>query len=55
VAYLDKALAEIYAEGEIQKALKKAFFIPDFLPAKEAQADLKEKMDNYRKIIEAIR
>ena len=55
VAYLDKALSEIYAEGNIQKPLKKAFFIPDFRPSKEAQAHLKEKMEDYRKIIESIR
>ncbi len=55
VAYLDKALSEIYAEGKIQKAQKKAFFIPDFLPSKEAQAHLKQKMEEYRKIISAIR
>jgi len=55
VAYLDKALSEIYAEGKIQKAQKKAFFIPDFLPSKEAQAHLKQKMGEYQKIISAIR
>ena len=55
IAYLDKALAEIYAEGTIQKAQKKAFFIPDFMPTKEAQARLKQKMEEYRKIISAIR
>ena len=55
VAYLDEALTEIYAAGDIQKAQKKAFFIPDFMPSKEAQAHLKQKMDEYRKIISAIR
>ncbi len=55
VAYLDQALSEIYATGNIQKPLKKAFFIPDFRPSKEAQAHLKEKMEDYKKIIEAIR
>jgi putative tricarboxylic transport membrane protein len=55
VAYLDKALAEIFAEGKIQEAQKKAFFIPNFLPSAKAQAHLKEKMEAYKKIIEAIR
>lgn len=55
VDYLDKALSEIFAEGGIQKAQKKAFFIPDFMPSKEAQAHLKKKMDEYQKIISAIR
>jgi len=55
VAYLDKALSEIYAEGEIQKAQKKAFFIPDFMPSKEAKAHLMQKMEEYQKIIAAIR
>jgi len=55
VAYLDKALSEIFAEGKIQEVQKKAFFIPNFLPSAKAQAHLKEKMAAYKKIIEAIR
>jgi len=55
VAYLDKALAEIFAEGKIQEVQKKAFFIPNFLPSDKAQAHLKEKMEAYKKVISAIR
>jgi len=55
IAYLDKALSEIYTEGKIQQTQKKSFFIPDFLPSGEAQAYLKEKMEKYRKIINAIK
>jgi len=55
VAYFDKALSEIFAEGKIQEVQKKAFFIPNFLPSAKAQAHLKEKMEAYKKIIEAIR
>ncbi len=55
VAYLDKALAEIFAEGNIEKAQKKSFFIPDFKPSGEAQAYLKEKADRIKKILDAIK
>jgi len=55
VAYFDKALTEIFAQGEIQKTQKKSFFIPDFLPSSEAQAYLKNKMAQYKIIIEAIK
>jgi len=55
VAYFDKALSEIFAEGKIQEVQKKAFFIPNFLPSAKAQAHLKDKMEAYKKIIEAIR
>ena len=54
VAYFDKALTEIYAEGNIQKTQKASFFIPNFLPSGEAQAYLKDKMAQYEKIIAAI-
>lgn len=54
VAYLDKALTEIFAAGEIQKTQKKSFFIPNFMPSNEAQAYLKNKMQKYKKIISAI-
>jgi len=55
VSYIDQALTEIYAEGKIQEIQKKSFFIPDFLPSAEAQAYLKDKMEKYRKIIDAIK
>ncbi len=52
---LDKALTEIYAEGKIQETQKKSFFIPDFMPSKEAQWYLKDKMDRYEMIIRSIK
>jgi tripartite-type tricarboxylate transporter receptor subunit TctC len=55
VDYYDKALTEIFAEGQIQKTQKKSFFIPNFMPSAEAQAYLKEKMETYRVIIKAIK
>lgn len=54
VAYFDKALKEIFAEGKIQQTQKASFFIPNFLPAAEAQSYLKDKMAQYKKIIAAI-
>jgi tripartite-type tricarboxylate transporter receptor subunit TctC len=55
VDYYDKALTEIFAEGQIQETQKKSFFIPNFMPSAEAQAYLKEKMETYRVIIDAIK
>lgn len=55
VAALDKALAEIYAEGTIQATLKKSFFIPNFMPSAEAEKYLKEKNDETKKLIDKIR
>jgi tripartite-type tricarboxylate transporter receptor subunit TctC len=55
IAYLDKAIAEIFAEGEIQQGLERAFFVPNFRPAAEARAHLSSKRAVYAKIIEAIR
>jgi len=54
IAELDQALTEIYAEGKIQQIQKKSFFIPNFKPSAEAQAYLKDKMDQYEKIIKAL-
>jgi len=55
VAALDKALAEIYAEGKIQAVQKKSFFIPNFKPSKEAAAYLKAKVDTTARVIDSIR
>ncbi|MBR0567566.1 hypothetical protein J5J83_15695 [Azoarcus sp. L1K30] len=55
VAAIDKALADIYAEGAIQGTLKKSFFIPNFMPAKDAQTYLKDKADETRKLIDKIK
>ncbi|AJQ93898.1 ABC transporter substrate-binding protein [Gynuella sunshinyii] len=54
VARLDKALTEIFAEGKIQKTQKRTFFIPNFMPSQEAEAYLKNKMDQYEKIIDSL-
>lgn len=55
VAQIDEALAEIYAEGEIQEVQKNAFFIPNFKPSGEASEYLYEKMSRYEEIIESIK
>jgi len=55
VAALDKALAEIYAEGKIQPVFKKSFFIPNFKPAKEAQVYLQQKVGITKKVIDSIK
>jgi len=55
VEAIDAGLKEIYAEGAIEKSMKDAFFVPHFLPSKEAAAYLEKKRDDYKKVIEAIR
>lgn len=55
VAHFDKALTEIFAEGQIQEIQKKSFFIPNFMPSAEAQKYLKAKREQYRTIINAIK
>ncbi|MBT0959553.1 hypothetical protein [Denitromonas iodatirespirans] len=55
VAALDKALAEIYADGSIKTTLKKSFFIPNFMPAKDAQGYLKAKADETKVLIDKIK
>lgn len=55
VAYFDKALTAIFAAGAIQKTQKKSFFIPNYQPSGEAQVYLKNKMAQYKVIIEAIK
>ena len=54
VASIDTALAEIYADGKIEKRLTDGFFIPDFRSAEESRVHLQEKNDTYAKIIDAI-
>lgn len=55
VAYFDKALTDIFAEGKIQETQKKSFFIPNFMASAEAQQYLKDKMAQYKTIINAIK
>ena len=55
IAAIDTALEEIFAEGKIQTEMKKSFFIPNFLPAEASRAHLKEKNDQYKTVIDAIR
>lgn len=52
---IDKALTEIYAEGKIQEQFKKAFFIPSFNARAEAGAKIKQKNDDYAKIIKELK
>lgn len=54
VEQIDSALTEVFAEGEIQKRQKAAFFIPNFLPSGEARAHLEEKKATYAKVIKEI-
>lgn len=54
VSQIDEALAEIYAEGEIQEVLQNSFFIPDFKPSEEASEYLHDKMSRYEEIINNI-
>ncbi len=54
VTAMDDALGKIFAKGEIQKKQTAAFFIPDFQPSTEAEAQLKEKAAKYAEIIKAI-
>ncbi|MBN9669623.1 hypothetical protein [Roseibium aggregatum] len=51
---IDTALAEIFEKGDIQKRQKGSFFIPNFLPSKEAKAHLEAKRDTYRNVIAEI-
>lgn len=54
VDYIDKALTEIFAEGNVQKTQKKSFFIPNFRPSAEAKKYLMDKKEQYKVIINAI-
>ena len=54
VEELDQALAEIFAEGEIQQTQKQSFFIPNFKPSAEAEAYLRDKMERYEGIIQNL-
>lgn len=53
-AKIDAALAEIFAEGEIQKRQKEAFFIPNYLSMQEALEHYTNKRDIYSKVISEI-
>ncbi len=55
VEYLDKAIAEIYAEGKIQLTQKKSFFIPDFMPSTESRPYFEAKMKRIKKIIDGMK
>lgn len=54
VAKIDAALADIYAEGALSKTMESAFFVPHFLPAAKSVLYLKQKNDDYAKVIAAI-
>ncbi|WP_418138545.1 hypothetical protein AB8616_19940 [Marinomonas sp. RS-M-Aa-14] len=54
IKFLDNALAEVFADGEVQETLKKSFFIPNFRTSAEAQQHLKAKSDSYAKIINSL-
>lgn len=52
---IDKALAEIYQKGDLEKRQKEAFFIPNYLPQAEAQAHLSEKSKTIGGLIEQLK
>jgi len=52
---MDKALAEIYDEGKIQKRFLQAFFIPAFTPRSQARKIIEQKNDDYAKIIKELK
>ncbi|CAD7052508.1 ABC transporter substrate-binding protein [Pseudorhizobium halotolerans] len=52
---IDKALAEIYEKGDLEKRQKEAFFIPNYLPQAEAQAHLSEKSKTIGGLIEQLK
>ncbi len=54
IDYIDQALTEIFAEGEIQKTFEKAFFVPNFRTSKEALAHLQEKNAKYKEVLDNI-
>lgn len=55
VAYYDKALTEIFAEGKVQEVQKKSFFIPSFRPSDKARKFVENKMELYKVIINSIK
>jgi len=55
VEYIDKALAEIYADGKIEETQKKSFFIPDFMPSTEAEPYFKAKMERIKAMIDGMK
>jgi tripartite-type tricarboxylate transporter receptor subunit TctC len=55
MAAIDKALAEIYQKGDLEKRQKEAFFIPNYLPQAEAQAHLGEKSKTIGGLIEQLK
>lgn len=55
VEYIDKALAEIYAEGKIQPTQKKSFFIPNFMPSTESGPYFEAKMKRIKAMIDGMK
>ncbi len=55
VEYLDKALAEIFAEGKIQEVQKKSFFIPNFMPSTESRPYFEAKMKRIKAMIDGMK
>ncbi|AXT72890.1 MULTISPECIES: ABC transporter substrate-binding protein [Vibrio] len=54
IAYIDKALKEIYDEGKIQKIFEKAFFVPNYRNSEDALKHLQEKNDKYKEVLDNI-
>ncbi|MTI18161.1 ABC transporter substrate-binding protein [Rhodobacteraceae bacterium RKSG542] len=54
VKYFDDAIAEVFAEGEIQKEFQRSFFIPSFRKSDEARTFLEDKKDAYANILAGL-
>jgi len=54
IEYIDSALEEIYANGEINKTFEKAFFVPKFRDSEKARKHLQQKNDTYKIVLDNI-
>lgn len=55
MAAIDKALAQVYGKGDIQKRQAQAFFIPNYQPQADALAHLTAKRDTIAGIISQLK
>lgn len=55
IAYIDKALKEIYSENKIKNTMEKAFFVPNFKTSVDALKYMELKKEQYKKIVDNIK
>lgn len=55
IDYIDQALKELYSEGEINKNLEKAFFVPNFLDSMSNERHLFSKQSKYKIVLDNIK